>query len=138
MEHLTKETFQEKVFNYEKNKEWKFEGDLPCIIDFYADWCITCVELDHVTFADAEVKQALANFVRVKVDVTANDEDAKALSKSYSVIGPPALIFYNQSGVMQPHLMLVGFTVEVIKVVLKTLMFLSSQMIISLVLLAVK
>ncbi len=82
----------------------------PVMLDFYADWCITCVELDHVTFADAEVKQALANFVRIKVDVTANDEDAKALSKSYSVIGPPALIFYNQSGVMQPHLMLVGFT----------------------------
>ena len=80
----------------------------PVMLDFYADWCISCVELDYVTFGDAGVKQALASFVRIKVDITANDEDAKALSKSYSVIGPPALIFYNKSGVLQPHLMLVG------------------------------
>jgi len=42
MEHLTKQTFHEKVFNYEQNKDWKFEGELPCIIDFYADWCQPC------------------------------------------------------------------------------------------------
>ena len=80
----------------------------PVMLDFYADWCISCVELEYVTFADTGVKQALSGFVRVKVDVTANDENAKALNKIYGVIGPPALVFYNHSGVLQPQLMLVG------------------------------
>lgn len=80
----------------------------PVLLDFYADWCIACVELDHVTFADAGVQQSLAGFMRIKVDVTANDEQAKQLNKAYSVIGPPALIFYDKAGTIQPSMTLIG------------------------------
>ncbi|MEH6580020.1 MAG: protein-disulfide reductase DsbD [Amphritea sp.] len=80
----------------------------PVMLDFYADWCISCVELDYVTFADGGVQQSLQNFVRIKIDVTANDDEAKQLNKAYSVIGPPALIFYDGSGQLQPNMTLVG------------------------------
>jgi len=80
----------------------------PVILDFYADWCVSCIELDRVTFADPDVQQQLARFDRVKVDITANDDNAQLLSKRYSVIGPPALIFYDAQGQLQSDYTLVG------------------------------
>lgn len=80
----------------------------PVMLDFYADWCISCTELDYVTFADRGVQQSLQDFVRIKVDVTANDADARLLNSTYSVIGPPALIFYDRNGQLQPAMTLVG------------------------------
>lgn len=80
----------------------------PVMLDFYADWCISCVELDYVTFADSRVQAGLSGFSRIKVDVTANDEAAKELNRLYSVIGPPALIFYDRAGELQPNMTLIG------------------------------
>lgn len=80
----------------------------PVMLDFYADWCISCVELDLVTFADSGVQQSLQDFLRIKVDVTANDEESKLLNKNYSVIGPPALIFFDKTGQLKPNMTLIG------------------------------
>ncbi len=88
-------------------KDAKAKGR-PVMLDFYADWCISCIELEQVTFADTGVQQALADFVRVKVDVTENDAAAIALNKAYKVIGPPALIFYDANGQLRPEMTLIG------------------------------
>ncbi len=84
------------------------EKGQPVMLDFYADWCISCIELDYVTFSDSGVQQSLAPFKLIKLDVTANDEEAKALYRRFSIIGPPALIFYDASGQVRPELTLIG------------------------------
>ncbi|MBR9829585.1 MAG: protein-disulfide reductase DsbD [Oceanospirillales bacterium] len=80
----------------------------PVMLDFYADWCVACIELDYVTFSDAGVQQALAPFKLIKLDVTANDADAKSLYRRFSIIGPPAIIFYDASGQVRPELTFIG------------------------------
>ncbi|MFT6470768.1 MAG: thiol:disulfide interchange protein DsbD [Neptuniibacter pectenicola] len=80
----------------------------PVMLDFYADWCVACVELDVVTFSDPSVQQSLSAFKVIKVDVTKNDEPAKALNKTYNIIGPPALVFYDRSGQIMLHKTLIG------------------------------
>lgn len=80
----------------------------PVMLDFYADWCISCIELETYTFADPAVQRSLSGFEVIKVDVTSNDADAKALNREYEVIGPPALIFFDQSGVLHKNMTLIG------------------------------
>ncbi|TVQ68650.1 MAG: protein-disulfide reductase DsbD [Oceanospirillales bacterium] len=70
----------------------------PVMLDFYADWCVTCAEMEFVTFADAEVQQNLADFMKIKVDVTRNDSDSRALNQRFQVFGPPALVFFDEQG----------------------------------------
>ncbi len=80
----------------------------PVMLDFYADWCVSCVELEYVTFADPAVQQRLAAFELIKVDVTANDASAKALNRRYQVFGPPVLIFHDGRGQARPEMTMVG------------------------------
>lgn len=68
------------------------------MLDFAADWCTACKELEHVTFADAGVKAAWKEYVLIQADVTANTDEEKALSKKFGLFGPPALIFYDENG----------------------------------------
>ena len=75
MEHLTKETFLKKVFDFEKNKEWKFEGELPCLIDFYADWCQPCKMVAPILEELSEEYKGKINIY--KVDTEAERELAR-------------------------------------------------------------
>ncbi len=66
----------------------------PVMLDFYADWCISCKEMETYTFADPRVKQALSGFVLLQADVTSNSDDDKALLAKFKLIGPPAIVFF--------------------------------------------
>jgi len=66
----------------------------PVMLDFYADWCISCKEMETYTFADPRVKQALKGYALLQADVTKNSDDDKALLEKFSLIGPPAILFF--------------------------------------------
>jgi len=67
------------------------------MLDFYADWCISCKEMEAYTFAEPKVKKALAGFVLLQADVTENSEDDKALLSKFNLIGPPAILFFGDN-----------------------------------------
>ncbi len=90
-EHLTKETFLKKVFNYEQNQEWKFEGDKPCIIDFYADWCGPCKMV-------APVLEELSEEYAGKVDIyKVNTEQERDLAMAFGIQSIPSMLFVPMS-----------------------------------------
>jgi thioredoxin:protein disulfide reductase len=69
--------------------------DKPVMLDFYADWCTTCVEMKHSTFTDPAVHTALADTLVLQADVSQHTDDDKALLRRFNVIGPPAILFFN-------------------------------------------
>jgi thiol:disulfide interchange protein DsbD len=66
----------------------------PVLVDFYADWCISCKEMEAYTFTDPRVKQELNGVVLLQVDVTKNSDDDQALLAKFKLIGPPAILFF--------------------------------------------
>jgi thioredoxin 1 len=96
MEKLTKEVFLEKVFNYEKNKEWKYEGDLPCVIDFYADWCGPCKMVHPIL---EELSKEYDGKIRIyQIDTEAEQE----LAAAFGIRSIPSLLFCPSEG--QPQM----------------------------------
>ncbi|HET8898740.1 MAG TPA: thioredoxin family protein, partial [Rhodanobacteraceae bacterium] len=81
----------------------------PVMLDFYADWCVSCKEMEARTFSQPGVHRALAGFVLLKADVTANDAADQALLKHFGLFGPPATIFFGHDGQEQRALRLIGF-----------------------------
>ncbi len=87
MEHLTKQTFIEKVFDYENKKEWEFNGERPCIIDFYADWCAPCRMV-------APILEELSNEYEGKVDIYKIDtEREQELASVFGIRSIPSILF---------------------------------------------
>ena len=96
MEHLTKEAFIEKVFDFEKNQVWKFEGKLPCIIDFYADWCGPCKMV-------APILEELSKEYEGKIDIYKVDtEDQQELAAAFGIRSIPSMLFCPAEG--QPQM----------------------------------
>ncbi|HPQ96293.1 MAG TPA: thioredoxin family protein [Thiolinea sp.] len=79
------------------------------MLDFYADWCVSCKEMEKYTFPDPAVRRALEGVVLLQVDVTGNTGDDKALMKRFGLFGPPAMLFFDSKGQEQQPLRLVGF-----------------------------
>jgi len=79
------------------------------MLDFYADWCVSCKEMEHNTFTVAEVQAALSNTVLLQADVTANDDDDQALLKHFGIFGPPTIAFYGTDGEEKRNFRVVGF-----------------------------
>ena len=79
------------------------------MLDFYADWCISCKEMEAFTFTDPGVQQALAGSMLLQADVTPNDEQDVALYKHFGIIGPPSIMFFDKDGNERRNFRVVGF-----------------------------
>jgi len=79
------------------------------MLDFYADWCVSCKEMEHLTFSDARVQDRLKNTVLLQADVTANNADHKALLKRFGLFGPPGILFFDAQGQLIKGASVIGF-----------------------------
>jgi thioredoxin len=95
-EHLTKETFLEKVFDYENNTEWTYKGELPAVIDFYADWCGPCKMVAPIVEELSEEYAGRVNFYKI------DTEDQQELAAAFGIQSIPSLLFIPVDG--QPQM----------------------------------
>ncbi|HVO47032.1 MAG TPA: protein-disulfide reductase DsbD [Steroidobacteraceae bacterium] len=84
-------------------------GGKPVMLDFYADWCASCKEMERYTFSDPQVQAALSNAVLLHADVTRNDDKDQALLRYFGIFGPPTIAFYGVDGAERRNFRVVGF-----------------------------
>ncbi|MEP0823323.1 MAG: thioredoxin [Ignavibacterium sp.] len=106
-ENLTKQTFLEKVFDYEKNKEWKFEGDLPAVIDFWAPWCGPCRAVAPVIEELSKEYAGRVNFYKI------NTDEEQELAGAFGIRSIPSLLFIPKTG--QPKMAVGALPKDVLK-----------------------
>ena len=81
----------------------------PIMLDFYADWCVACLEFEKFTFTDKEVSTLMQQYILLKADVTENNQNDKELMKRFNIFGPPAILFFNNSGDEVKQIRTIGF-----------------------------
>ena len=102
----------QRVKNAEEFKdilETAAQNKQTVMLDFYADWCVSCKEMEHFTFTDPQVKQALSNTLLIQADVTANNTDDRTLLNQFKLIGPPAILFFNPAEQPQATGRVIGY-----------------------------
>ncbi len=92
----------------ELEQELRMAGK-PAMLDFYADWCVSCKEMEAFTFSDAKVRAKLVGMLLLQADVTANTEEHRALLKRFSLFGPPGIIFFDAQGREIKGLRVIGY-----------------------------
>jgi thiol:disulfide interchange protein DsbD len=81
----------------------------PVMLDFYADWCVSCKEMERYTFTNPKVRETLSRMTLLRADVTANNTDDQALLKRFGIFGPPTIAFYGNDGRERSNYRVVGF-----------------------------
>jgi thioredoxin len=107
LEHLTVDTFKQKVFNFETNKDWKYEGNTPAIIDFYADWCGPCKIVAPI------LEELQEEYGEKLVIYKVNTEEERELSAIFGIQSIPSLLFIPQEG--QPQMAMGALPKETFK-----------------------
>jgi thiol:disulfide interchange protein DsbD len=79
------------------------------MLDFYADWCTACKELEEVTFSNESVKNKMDEYILIQADVTENKKEQKELSNKYGVFGPPAILFFDENSKVIKSKTIIGF-----------------------------
>jgi thiol:disulfide interchange protein DsbD len=97
------------VADFERELAAASAAGRPVMLDFYADWCVSCKEMERYTFPDPEVRAALGSTLLLQADVTANDVEDQALLQRFGILGPPTIVFFDATGRERPEYRVVGF-----------------------------
>lgn len=97
------------IYSEQEGLKLAKEQNKPVILDFYADWCIACKELDKITYTNKEVIKESQRFIMIKVNCTKDNEEIKKIQRKYSIRGYPTIVFINSTGISEQKIKQIGF-----------------------------